>query len=60
MSIRILLCVTNSRTLYISKKIFKYRNIQNNSLITVPDGQPIVWIAKNLGFKNIQKTSGLI
>lgn len=52
-------CVTNSRTLFISKKNSKYLNIQNNSLVTVPDGQPIVWIARNLGFKNIQKTSGL-
>ena len=52
-------CVTNSRSLHISKKNSDYLSIQNNSLITVPDGQPIVWIGRNLGFKNIQKTSGL-
>ena len=28
----------------------EYCAIQNNSLLTVPDGKPLVWIAHNMGY----------
>jgi N-acetylglucosaminyldiphosphoundecaprenol N-acetyl-beta-D-mannosaminyltransferase len=52
------LCVTNSRTLYISNHDPEYREIQNGSLLTVPDGIPLVWIARNLGYYDVDKVSG--
>lgn len=51
-------CVTNSRTVYISNNDAEYCTIQNGSLLTVPDGMPLVWIAHNQGFDEVNKTSG--
>jgi N-acetylglucosaminyldiphosphoundecaprenol N-acetyl-beta-D-mannosaminyltransferase len=54
-----LICVTNTRTAYIANKDPGYCSIQNNSLITVPDGVPLVWIAHNKGFDEVGKVSGI-
>ncbi|WP_298881800.1 WecB/TagA/CpsF family glycosyltransferase [uncultured Polaribacter sp.] len=51
-------CVTNTRTAYLSSKNKSYCTIQNNSLITIPDGMPLVWLGKLSGFQNIQRTAG--
>jgi len=51
-------CVCNSRSLYYAKKDKTYLAVQNGSAITVADGMPLVWIANNLGFKNVGKVSG--
>ncbi len=51
-------CVTNSRTAYLANTDDSYCRIQNNSLLTLPDGAPIVWIAHNLGYKDVGKVSG--
>ncbi len=51
-------CVTNSRTVYISNHDPAYCAIQNSSLLTVPDGMPLVWIAHNQGLQKVGKTSG--
>lgn len=52
------ICVTNSRTTYIANHDDKYCQVQNNSLLTVPDGMPLVWIAHNMGYKNVGRVSG--
>ena len=52
------ICVTNSRTVYLANHDPDYCIVQNNSLLTVPDGMPLVWIANNLGFHEVQKVSG--
>jgi N-acetylglucosaminyldiphosphoundecaprenol N-acetyl-beta-D-mannosaminyltransferase len=52
------ICVTNSRTAYLSNKCKEYCSIQNNSLLTVPDGIPLVWIANNRGLNDVGKVSG--
>ena len=52
------ICVTNSRTTYLANKDDNYCQIQNNSLLTLPDGAPLVWIAHNLGFTEVGKVSG--
>ncbi len=52
------ICVTNSRTVYLANNDPNYCKIQNNSLLTVPDGMPLVWIANNLGYNNVKKVSG--
>ncbi|ASO07979.1 WecB/TagA/CpsF family glycosyltransferase [Arenibacter algicola] len=51
-------CVTNARTVYISNHDSEYCKIQNDSLLTIPDGMPLVWIANNKGVKEVNKTSG--
>jgi N-acetylglucosaminyldiphosphoundecaprenol N-acetyl-beta-D-mannosaminyltransferase len=51
-------CVTNTRTAYLSSKDKSYCAIQNNSLITIPDGMPLVWLGKLSGYENIQRTAG--
>ncbi|MFW5982889.1 MAG: WecB/TagA/CpsF family glycosyltransferase [bacterium] len=52
------ICVTNSRTTYLANHDKEYCQIQNNSLLTVPDGAPLVWIAHLKGFKEVTKVSG--
>jgi len=52
------ICVTNSRTTYLANHDQNYCQIQNNSMLTVPDGMPLVWTAHNLGFKEVGRVSG--
>lgn len=52
------ICVTNSRTTYFANHDKDYCIIQNNSLLTVPDGMPLVWIAHNNGYKEVGRVSG--
>lgn len=52
------ICVTNSRTARLANINEDYCKIQNNSLITVPDGVPLVWIAHMQGYKNVERTCG--
>ncbi len=51
-------CVTNSRTAHLANVDAGYGAIQNGSLLTVPDGAPLVWIAHNLGYRDVGKVSG--
>ena len=51
-------CVTNARTTYLANRDNSYCEIQNNSLLTVPDGMPLVWIAHNRKHKSVEKVSG--
>src|SRR5690606_1686006 len=51
-------CVTNSRATYIANQDESYCEIQNRSLLSVPDGMPLVWIAHNEGHKEMGKVSG--
>lgn len=41
-------CVTNTRTAYLSSKDNSYCTIQNNSLITIPDGMPFGVVRKTI------------
>lgn len=52
------ICVTNARTSYLANHDAEYCEIQNNSLLTVPDGMPLVWTANNQGYKEVSKVSG--
>ena len=52
------ICVTNTRTAYLSNVNDKYCDVQNNSLLTVPDWMPLIWIAHNLGFLEVGRTCG--
>lgn len=52
------ICVTNARTAHLANRIPFYCQIQNNSLLTVPDGVPLVWIAHNEGINGVGRVSG--
>ncbi len=52
------ICVTNARTVYLANHNKDYCLIQNNSMLTIPDGVPLVWIAHNKGFTEVEKVSG--
>jgi N-acetylglucosaminyldiphosphoundecaprenol N-acetyl-beta-D-mannosaminyltransferase len=52
------ICVTNVRTAYLANKNPDYLKIQNSSLLTVPDGMPLVWYAHRTGYKNVKRVSG--
>lgn len=52
------ICVSNARVAYQSNHDPEYCAIQNNSLLTVPDGKPLVWIAHNQGYKNVGQVAG--
>jgi len=52
------ICVSNSRSAYQSNHEPEYCKIQNNSLLTVPDGRPLTWIAKNKGYKEVDQVAG--
>ncbi len=52
------ICVSNARVAYQSNHDSVYCAIQNNSLLTVPDGKPLVWIAHNEGYKNVGQVAG--
>lgn len=52
------ICVTNSRTTYIANQSPDYCKIQNNSMLTIPDGTPLVWIAHLKGFNDVRRVSG--
>lgn len=52
------ICVTNVRTAYLANKDESYADIQNNSLLTIPDGMPLVWIGKLKGHKTLERTAG--
>lgn len=53
------ICVSNSRTSYLANQDKEYCKIQNNSLLTVPDGTPLVWIAHRYGLYDVGKCSGI-
>ena len=52
------ICVSNARVAYQSNHDPEYCAIQNNSLLTVPDGKPLVWIAHNMGYKYVGQVAG--
>ena len=53
------ICFLNTRAWYYGVKNAGYKNIQNNSLMTFPDGKPLALIGNMQGFKNVNKVSGL-
>lgn len=52
------ICVSNARVAYQANHDPEYCAIQNNSLLTVPDGKPLVWIAHNMGYKDVGQVAG--
>lgn len=52
------ICFMDARTAYLANHDPEYCRIQNESLLTCPDGMPIVWFARRSGFEDVAKVSG--
>ena len=54
------ICVSNVRTVaYANKKENKdYCDLMNNAFMCMPDGMPLVWMARLWGLKDVQRTVG--
>ncbi|WP_200980048.1 WecB/TagA/CpsF family glycosyltransferase [Echinicola sp. 20G] len=52
------ICVTNTRTAYLSSQDPTYCKIQNNALAIIPDGMPLVWLGKLAGVSHLERISG--
>lgn len=52
------ICVSNVRTVAFANQTPEYCQILNNSLMTLPDGMPLVWLARLWGLKDVQRTTG--
>lgn len=51
-------CVANVRTVVLSQKDGDFCSIQNQSLLTIPDGMPLVWAARVAGLRQVQRVTG--
>lgn len=52
------LCHMDARTAYLASHDAEYCSIQNHSLMTFPDGVPLVWFAHRRGYNEVGKVSG--
>lgn len=51
-------CVSNMRTVVYANKHEDYRAVMDNAFMCLPDGMPLVWMAKLWGLKSVHRTTG--
>lgn len=52
------ICVSDVHSVIEGQADFTLRNILNRSFLTVPDGMPLVWVARAQGFKRVRRIYG--
>ena len=52
------ICVANVETTVLSQRDGDFCRIQNESLLTVPDGMPLIWYARIMGENSVERTTG--
>lgn len=52
------ICAANVHTTVYAKENKEYRDIQNNSFLTLPDGKPLSIIGKRKGFTSMDRVTG--
>lgn len=52
------ICVSNVRTTRLADKDESYAKVMYNSLMNIPDGMPLIWMARLWGLKLAQRTPG--
>lgn len=52
------ICVSNVRTVLYANKHQDYLDVMENAMICLPDGMPLVWMARLWGLKEVQRTDG--
>ena len=51
-------CVSNMRTVAIANQDSAYCKVMNQAAMCLPDGMPLVWMARLWGLKQVQRTVG--
>lgn len=51
-------CVSNVRTVLYANKHQDYLDVMNNAWMCLPDGMPLVWMARLWGLKDVERTDG--
>ena len=51
-------CVTNVHTVMMSQRDEEYRTVQNGASLVVPDGQPLVWVQRLMGYDQHARVYG--
>lgn len=52
------ICVSNVHTTVMSYEDEEYRNIQNSAAMALPDGGPLSFISRRMGFKEAERVTG--
>jgi len=52
------ICVTNVEATLLSQRDLEFCAIQNQSFLAVPDGMPLIWYARMMGERTIQRVTG--
>lgn len=52
------ICISNVHTTVMAHENMWYRRVQNEALLAVPDGKPLVLACKRNGFRNAQRIAG--
>lgn len=52
------ICVSNVRTTRLANINNEYENVMSESLMNIPDGMPLIWLARAWGIKDAQRSNG--
>lgn len=52
------ICIANVHTTIMAYEDYSYRDIQNNSALILPDGNPLSSLSRRMGFKESQRVTG--
>ena len=52
------ICISNVHTTVMAYEDYKYMQVQNNSIMSLPDGKPLQIISKIRGYKNAERVTG--
>lgn len=52
------ICVSNVRTVLYANKHQDFFKVMDNAMMCLPDGMPLVWMARLWGLKEVQRTDG--
>jgi len=52
------ICVANVHTTVTAYRDSKYKSVQNEALMAIPDGAPLSVVARKRGYREIQRTTG--
>lgn len=51
-------CVSNVRTVALGNQDENYRQVMHEAALCIPDGMPLVWMARLWGLKDVQRSTG--
>lgn len=51
-------CVNSAQDIMIAQKNERFKMIVNNANLVIPDGMPLVWLSKLIGYKKAERVTG--